>query len=140
MSRRGVRLVGRHTLRPGWVLSNPGPTREETLKAVAKHLDKQEGFRQGWQAKTGNWIKKGHFSRGHIEVGSFKGGKYEINPSFKPHYIVPDLSNTALKPYVAHYDPAMVKELMAATEQVRPSSRLRWPSHPAPLLAVCVQM
>jgi len=47
-------------------------------------------FKGKGAAKTGLLTTKGHF---------------RIIPSMLPHYVVPDLTDFPLKPYVANYDP-----------------------------------
>ncbi len=103
LSSHAVRRV-----RPGWLLGPPGPSREETLKAIEEHSQRFKGPRQGWQAKAAAWVKKVHMSRGHVEVGSLKRGfspRFVIDPLLRPTYMVPkDLSSSDLRAYVAPYD------------------------------------
>nr|8A22_AF Chain AF, mL41 [Polytomella magna]8APN_AF Chain AF, mL41 [Polytomella magna]8APO_AF Chain AF, mL41 [Polytomella magna] len=78
------------------------PTREEVLKKVYEHAQQQQGLRKGWQVKAASWVKKIHVDRGDVKVGlRGRDGQFHVIDDLLPKYVVPDLKNFELKPYVA---------------------------------------
>ena len=88
----------------------PGPSREETLKAVQEASQEQAtAVRRGWQVKAASWVKKVHVDRGDVKVGYVdpKTGHFEALPHLMPRYFVPaGLDSFELKPYVEVEGPA----------------------------------
>ena len=126
-ARSGLKLVQK-TLKE---IANPieGPSREHTLQKIAEYVrtrrermrrrraDKdwaapsEEGaddsaYRRGWEVKAAYWVKRQHIDRGDVKVGLHSTtGQFHVLKSLLPRYVVPDLKNFPLKPYVAHLKP-----------------------------------
>lgn len=94
----------------------PGPTVEEVRKAIHEHSQEYKGPRQGWQAKAASWVKKMHVNRGHVDIGSIRGGKYVVDEALLPKFVVPDLKDFSLRPYVVKYDMKKAASSVAATK------------------------
>mmetsp|Transcript_3084 Transcript_3084/g.7734 ORF Transcript_3084/g.7734 Transcript_3084/m.7734 type:complete len:151 (-) Transcript_3084:95-547(-) len=99
----------------------PGPSVAEVKEAIQEHSKKYQGPRQGWQAKAASWVKKMHISRGHVEVGSLKGGRFQIDEALRPVYVVPDLKDFPLKPYVVKYTDNKNSKAIAASSTSSPA-------------------
>lgn len=62
--------------------------------------------RQGWKVLTGK--EKRNFNKGKrsMKTGFLDNlANFRVVPSMLPRYIIPDLNNFKLKPYVAHKPP-----------------------------------
>ncbi|KAG1667355.1 hypothetical protein FOA52_001415 [Chlamydomonas sp. UWO 241] len=83
------------------------PSADTVLRAIrGKTLRSKtyRGLRRGWQVAAASWVKKVHVDRGDKKVGLHAtDGRFHIIEDLRPRYIVPDLSQTALRPYVGLY-------------------------------------
>ena len=85
------------------VFKKKGPSKREVLDAIEDHGKKYSGPRSGWQVKAASWVKKMHVDRGHTEVGLMTStGQFRVLDSLRPRFVVPDLKDCKLKPYVSH--------------------------------------
>lgn len=99
------------------LLKKEGPSREEVLDAINEHGKKYKGLRHGWQADAAAWVKKTHVPRGDVKVGLHTNdGRFVILDSLRPRYVVPDLTDCKLKPYVTHHDKAKVLAALQKAE------------------------
>jgi len=83
------------------------PDRELVQEAVAAYTNRQQkGPRSRWQVGAASWVKKMHVDRGDVKVGVHAGnGKFVVLDSLKPNFVVPDLSDCKLRPYVSKAPP-----------------------------------
>jgi hypothetical protein len=99
------------------LLEDQGPSKEEVMKAIEEHNARRPpGPRSGWQVKAAVWVKKMHVDRGAVPVARPlpKSGKIVVVDSLRPQYVVPDLKDCKLRPYVAHYDESEATSSAAA--------------------------
>lgn len=83
------------------------PSKEAILKLIQRSAGRRSGPRRGWQVKAASWVKRAHIDRGDKKVGLFStDGKFHIIEDLRPKYIVPDFTNSLLRPYVSHYKSA----------------------------------
>lgn len=95
-------------------------TREQLLRSISKGY-RCRGLRRGWQVAAAAWVKKAHVDRGDRKVGLHDAqGRFHIIEDLRPRYVVPDLSATALRPYVAHYKADGPKYGSAAASEAAP--------------------
>ena len=104
------------------------PDKEAILKLVREHSKKlstsgSEASKKGWQVKAATWVKKLHVDRGDVKVGLHSTtGTFHIIDSLKPRYVVPDLTDCKLKPYVMHYEDTPAPSAKTASSEQRPDS------------------
>ncbi|KAJ9532385.1 hypothetical protein V8C86DRAFT_2572194 [Haematococcus lacustris] len=104
--KRGPRVLKKPLLS---LLHPQEPSRAEALAAIEEHTKLKgsrglRGPRSGWQVKAAVWVKKMRVDRGTVHVARAVGpGHYQVDDSLRPRYVVPDLVNTQLKPYVTPY-------------------------------------
>ena len=57
----------------------------------------------GWKVLTGKYCGKFYKGKGSMKTGVHTTkGQYVLMKSMRPQYVVPDLTDFKLKPYVAH--------------------------------------
>ncbi|KAJ9532776.1 hypothetical protein QJQ45_010892 [Haematococcus lacustris] len=89
-----------HVGKPNLLLT---PSAHETTRLSLRRPMTSAG-RCGWQVKAAVWVKKMRVDRGTVHVARAVGpGHYQVDDSLRPRYVVPDLVNTQLKPYVTPY-------------------------------------
>ncbi|MEW5316252.1 MAG: hypothetical protein WDW38_007633 [Sanguina aurantia] len=85
----------------GTVVQGEAPTREVIMDLIRDHAARFQGPRRGWEVRAASWVKKMPVDRGDVKVGlRTVSGDFRILDELRPRYIVPDLTDFELKPYV----------------------------------------
>ncbi len=108
--------------------SGSAPDKQAILKLIKDHSQKQHPGgdvpRKGWQVKAATWVKKMHVDRGDVKIGLHSTtGTFHIINSLKPQYVVPDISDFKLKPYVMHFEEKAAGLAAAASPSVAAEQR-----------------
>jgi hypothetical protein len=79
--------------------------------------------RKGWKVLTSKDKRNFYKGKGSMKTGVLTSwGKFVPLAQMKPKYVVPDLKDFPLKPYVANYDPEKLKEASSGAAGQRSSS------------------
>lgn len=85
----------------GTVVQGEAPSREVIMDLIRDHAARFQGPRRGWEVRAASWVKKMPVDRGDVKVGlRTVSGDFRILDELRPRYIVPDLTDFELKPYV----------------------------------------